>query len=181
MSNYIRPKVNGATIFVTATLAHRERSTLVDHVNHLRSAVRATQAERPFGIDAWVVLPDHFHAVWSLPEGDRDFSTRMAAIKARFTRNIRRAGFRPPPPGPTAQGVVAGRVRNSLPWKDAGLKPGLRGNEQTIWQKRFWEHHIRDQSDWENHMTYCWHNPIKHGLVNDLRDWPYSSWHRDHV
>ncbi len=153
MSNYVRPQVNGATIFVTATLAQRGSATLVDHVSDLRDAVRATMAERPFAIDAWVVLPDHFHAVWSLPEGDRDFSTRMRLIKARFSRSL----------------PMGCRRRSHIARQERG-----------IWQRRFWEHHIRDQSDWENHVAYCWHNPIKHGFVTNVRDWPYSSWHRDH-
>ena len=183
MSNYRRPQIPGAKIFVTVAVARRGSSLLVDHIAALRDAVRVTRRERPFGVDAWVILPDHFHAVWSMPEGDAAYSVRVGAIKARFTRNIRRAGFRPPPPGPVGR-ITAGRVRTDGcggTGQDAGLKPGLPGDETTVWQKRFWEHHIRDAVDWENHLSYCWHNPLKHGLVSHPRDWPFSSWHRDHA
>lgn len=97
MSRYIRPRQPGASIFFTVALADRRAQTLVDQVETLRQAVRATKAERPFRIDAWVILPDHMHCVWTLPEGDADFSVRMAAIKARFTRDVRRSGFTPTP------------------------------------------------------------------------------------
>ena len=96
MSCYIRPSVPGASVFFTVNLADRGAWTLVEHVDALRVAVRVTRAERPFRIDAWVVLPDHMHAVWTLPEGDADYSVRMGAIKARFTRALtRRVGFHP--------------------------------------------------------------------------------------
>jgi putative transposase len=95
MSRYIRPKVPGACVFFTVNLVDRGVDTLVRHVDVLRQAVAVTHAKRPFGIDAWVVLPDHMHCVWTLPEGDSDYSTRMASIKAQFTRDIRRSGFTP--------------------------------------------------------------------------------------
>ena len=88
MSAYIRPKVPGASVFFTVALADRGARTLVEHVEVLRQAVRVTRAERPFRIDAWVVLPDHMHAVWTLPEGDADYSTRWPRIKARFTQQV---------------------------------------------------------------------------------------------
>ncbi len=150
MSRYIRPSRPGATLFFTVVLATRGSDLLVREIEALRQAVRATRAERPFGIDAWVVLPDHMHCVWTLPERDSDFSTRMAAIKARFTRGVRRAGFSPPSTLPVVQ---SGRY--------AGLKPGLRlgKREVAVWQRRFWEHHIRDDSDWANHIRP--HSPSK--------------------
>ncbi len=98
MSKYIRPRRPGASVFFTVALADRGAQTLVDHVGVLREAVQVTRAERPFRIEAWVVLPDHMHCVWTLPEGDAAYSVRMAAIKARFTRDIRRSGFTPTPP-----------------------------------------------------------------------------------
>lgn len=154
---------------------HRASDALVRHVDALRDAVRATRAERPFRIDAWVVLPDHIHAVWTPPEGDADYSTRGAAIKARFTRSMkedgwaRRAGFSPPP-SPLHVG------------RNGGLKPALRvrKREAGLWQRRFWEHHIRDAADLEAPVRYCWLNPVKHGLAAEPSDWPHSSWHRDH-
>jgi putative transposase len=85
MPSYQRPRVPGACVFFTVALADRGSTLLVDEVARLREAVRRTRAERPFGIDAWVVLPDHLHCVWTLPAGDADFSTRMGAIKAQFS------------------------------------------------------------------------------------------------
>ena len=152
MSRYLRPRVSGATVFFTVALATRGTDLLVREIEALRQAVRLTRAERPFGIDAWVVLPDHMHCVWTLPEGDADYSTRWSVIKARFSRAM--------PPVP--------RRRSHAPRREHG-----------VWQRRFWEHHIRDERDYEGHVRYCWLNPVKHGLVGDPADWPHSSYHRD--
>ncbi len=98
MSVYIRPKVAGASVFFTVALADRRSRMLVEKIGHLRAAVAAVRAERPFRVDAWVVLPDHMHAVWTLPEGDSGYPVRWSAIKARFTmalRETRQAGGRP--------------------------------------------------------------------------------------
>jgi len=135
MSDYLRPKVPGATVFFTVTLAARGGSALVDHVDALREAVRRTKAERPFRVDAFVVLPDHLHAVWTLREGDAEYSLRWGAIKARFTkalRDERRPGFSPADLPTELPVVRSGRF--------AGLKPGLRRGkrEQALWQRRFW-------------------------------------------
>lgn len=153
MSRYIRPRIPGASVFFTVALADRTADTLVAQADRLREAVRITKSERPFRIDAWVVLPDHFHAVWTLPEGDADFSTRMGAIKARFARTL--------PEGCLRASHVLRR-------------------EKGIWQRRFWEHHIRDPAEFAACLRYCWMNPVKHGLVDDPAQWPLSSWHRDH-
>jgi len=176
MSRYIRPRVPGATVFFTVNLVDRGADTLTRHVALLRAAVAVTKGKRPFGIDAWVVLPDHMHCVWTLPERDADFSGRMASIKAQFTMGLRRSGFSPTPL-PNPHGAIAGRRR-------VGLKPDLRGeaprgNEAPVWQKRFWEHHIRNDEDFAAHVRYCWINPVKHGLVAHPGEWPWSSWHRD--
>ncbi len=143
---------------------------LVEEIDRLRTAVRMTRTERPFGIDAFVVLPDHLHCVWTLPPGDCDYSTRWGAIKARFSMSIRRAGFTPPARLPV---VMSGEY--------AGVNPGLRQDkgEVAIWQRRFWEHHIRDEADYWAHVRYCWMNPVKHGLVVRPEEWPYSSVHWD--
>lgn len=165
MPKYIRPKVEAATVFFTVALAQRGGDVLLRHIDQLRAAVRQVSAEKPFQIDAWVVLPDHLHAIWTLPQGDRDFSTRWGAIKARFSIAMGRAGFTPPQP----IGKSAG-----------GVSPALRRKgEVGLWQPRFWEHHIRDEADFANHLRYCWGNPVKHGLVGRAADWPYSSIHRD--
>lgn len=176
MSRYHRPRLPGASVFFTVALAARGSALLVEQVAALRHAVQATRAERPFHIAAWVVLPDHMHCVWTLPEGDADYSVRMGAIKARFSMALRRSGFRPTLPN-NPFGAKGGRVR-------VGLKPDLRGGESrgdevAIWQRRYWEHHIRDEADFAAHVRYCWLNPVKHGLVTHPGEWPYSSWHRD--
>ena len=152
MSNYLRPYRSGATIFFTVALAARGSDVLTREIETFRHAVRMTRADRPFAIDAWVVLPDHMHCVWTLPEGDSDFSTRWSVIKARFSRAM--------PPTPRRASHENRR-------------------EHGLWQRRFWEHHIRDDEDLRNHIQYCWINPVKHGLVDHPKDWPYSSYHRD--
>ena len=153
MPNYIRPRVGGACIFFTVTLAARGSDLLVRKIDWLRDAVRTTRAERPFRIDAWVVLPDHLHCVWTLPEGDADFSTRWKDIKTCFTKSV---------------GLVGRRSRSKV-----------EKGEQGLWQRRFWEHHIRDDQDYAMHVRYCWTNPVRHGFVSRAVDWPYSSIHRD--
>jgi putative transposase len=152
MSSYIRPRVPGASVFFTVALANRGSRLLVDEVDRLRNAVRQTLVERPFRVDAWAVLPDHLHAVWTLPEGDADYSVRWRLIKTRFSR-----------------GLPAGPLRRSHEARQ----------ERGIWQRRFWEHHIRGDDDLAAHVRYCWFNPVKHGLVELPEDWPYSSVHRD--
>jgi putative transposase len=171
MSNYIRPKIPGAAVFFTVNLVDRGADTLVAHIDVLRQAVQTTRAKRPFKIDAWVVLPDHMHAVWTLPEGDADYSGRWREIKGQFSMMLRRSGRAPTHPPENPYGAVGGRQR-------VGARPDLR-DEAPIWQKRFWEHHIRDEAAFAACVRYCWINPVKHGLVEHPKDWPYSSWHRD--
>lgn len=176
MSVYRRPAVTGAQVFFTVTLATRGGDLLVREVNLLREAVRATKTERPFGIEAWVVLPDHVHAVWQMPSGDRDYGVRWGAIKSRFTRALRekgrRLGLYPTDDVQGGSGMV-------------GWNPTLRSASKVrkgdagVWQRRFWEHHIRDDADYWAHVRYCWNNPVKHGLVTRPEDWPWSSVHRD--
>lgn len=165
MPQYQRPKSTGGRVFFTLCLAMRGSDLLLRQVDVLRQAVAQTRAERAFGIKAWVVLPDHLHCVWQMPAGDGDYAVRWGAIKARFSMEMRRAGFVPPPP--------VGR-------KNGGVNPALRRKgEVGLWQPRFWEHHIRDEADDAAHIRYCWGNPVKHGLVQRPADWPYSSIHRD--
>ncbi len=152
MANYIRPNRPGASIFFTVALADRGSDLLVREVATLREAVAHTKALRPFQIDAWVVLPDHIHAVWTLPSDDADFSTRWKDIKTHFTKAVGQTGL---------------RSQSKLAKGEAG-----------IWQRRFWDHHIRNDDDFTQHVQYCWWNPVKHGLVTNPTDWPYSSIHR---
>jgi putative transposase len=150
MVRYRRNFVPGGTYFFTVTLADRTSSALVHHVDALRKAFRIARHERPFTIDAIVILPEHLHAIWTLPSGDSDFSGRWKRIKAYFTHRL------------VAAGVPVERHRNG---------------EYALWQRRFWEHTIRNEIDFERHVDYVHFNPVKHRLVSRVRDWPYSSFH----
>jgi putative transposase len=150
MVRYRRNFVPGGNYFFTVTLADRRSSPLVDNVTALRMAFRIARQERPFTIDAIVILPDHLHTIWTLPPGDSDFSGRWRRIKAYFTHRL-----------------VAARVP---------VKRHCNG-EYAHWQRRFWEHTIRNEIDFERHVDYVHFNPVKHGLVNRVREWPYSSFH----
>jgi len=156
MTNYRRARVLGGTYFLTVALANRSSTALSDNIVHLRDAFAATRRERPFRCDAMVVLPDHLHAVWTLPAGDHDFSTRWRLIKARFTRSVMGAEH----PSHSSKSLLEKRGRG-------------------LWQRRFWERLIRDEGDYETHIHYCWANPVKHGHAATPCDWPYSSIHRD--
>jgi putative transposase len=151
MVRYRRERVPGASYFFTLTLDDRRASTLVDHAPGLVDAVRAEQHRRPFTIVAMVLLPDHLHAIWTLPDGDADYSGRWRAIKSDFVRRLRLAGD---PVRRNARGEVA------------------------VWQPRFWEHRIRDSLDLARHVDYIHFNPVKHGLVERASDWRWSSLHR---
>lgn len=153
MSRYRRFKRQGATYFFTVNLACRGETLLVDHIDLFRGVYGEVQKALPFRTDAIVVLPDHVHAVWTLPRGDADFSTRWKKIKREFTVNL-------------------GQRR---PVSDSKLRRGEAG----IWQRRFWEHMIRGEEDLRRHLVYIWCNPVKHGLVKRSVDWPYSSMHRE--
>ena len=153
MPNYRRAFVPGGCWFFTVNLLERRKTLLVDHIDALRAVVAKTRERYPFVIDAVVVLPDHIHAVWTLPPGDADFSLRWRLIKQRFAREL-----------PKHERISA--VRRAR-------------HERGIWQRRFWEHLIRDEVDYARHVEYCYINPVKHGLVSRVRDWPHSSFHRD--
>ena len=153
MRNYRRAFVPGGCWFFTVNLLERRKTLLVDHVASLREAVAATRASHEFAIDAIVVLPDHLHAIWQLPPGDCDFSSRWRLIKTRFAK--------------------------TLPKQERRSAVRLARHERGIWQRRFWEHLIRDEADYMRHVEYCYINPLKHGLVARVRDWPHSSFHRD--
>jgi putative transposase len=149
---YRRNYVAGGTYFFTVNLLDRNKALLVDHITELREAVSFVKQRRPFHIDAWVVLPDHMHAVWTLPEGDVDYSSRWRDIKKRFSK--------------------------SLPFNEELFLVCKKSGERGIWQRRFWEHTIKDERDYRHHIDYVHVNPFKHGLVDRVVDWPYSSFHR---
>ena len=148
---YRRSRIVNAPYFLTATLRNRGTRLLLDHIDHLRAAFRCAAVERPFHVHAVVVLPDHFHLLCSLPDGDPDFSTREKTIKRRFTFGVARSGVH-------------------AATNDRG--------EACVWQSRFWEHTIRDEDDFARHVDYIHYNPVKHGLTQTARDWPHSSFHR---
>lgn len=157
MSSYIRFYQPGACYFFTVVTHHRQQIlTNVTSRAFLRSSIKKVQLEYPFTINAWVLMPDHMHCIWTLPEGDSDFSKRWGLIKAGFTKQ--------------AKIVHEKSLAKSFSRE--------KHRESTIWQRRFWEHRIRDQEDFNRHFDYIHWNPVKHGLVESAVDWPYSSFHR---
>ena len=152
MTNYRRQFVAGGRYFFTAALAHRRLGLLVEHIDALRAAFRSASAQHPFSIDAIVVLPDHLHAIWTLRDGDDDFPLRWRLIKASFSRLL-----------------PSGEVLSS-----SRLSKGERG----IWQRRYWEHALRDENDFARYADYIHFNPVKHGHVRRVKDWQPSSFHR---
>ncbi|HXD46362.1 MAG TPA: transposase [Pseudolabrys sp.] len=153
MPNYRRAFIPGGCWFFTVNLLDRRRTLLVDQIDVLRDAVASVRRRYPFDVGAFVVLPDHLHAVLTLPPDDADFSTRWRLIKTHFAK--------------------------ALPKRERLSRVRVARNERGIWQRRFWEHLIRDETDYARHIEYCYINPVKHGLVARVQDWPHSSFHRD--
>ena len=152
MTEYRRPRQPGGTWFFTVNLAKRRgNQLLVERIDHLREAIRSVSLRRPFSLEAEVVLPDHLHCIWTLPPGDTDFSTRWGLIKGKFSRGIEKGE----------------RISRSR----------LKRRERGIWQRRFWEHLIRNDEDFKRNVDYIHWNPVKHGLVSRVVDWPHSSFH----
>ncbi len=152
MPQYRRAVVPGGTFFFTVAILERHRKLLTEHIDHLRASFLAARQRRPFTVEAIVILPDHLHCIWTLPPDDVDFSTRWHDIKARF----------------------AARIPKGEKLSERRMKKGERG----IWQRRFWEHVIRDEGDYARHVDYIHYNPVKHGHAARVADWPYSSFHR---
>jgi putative transposase len=157
MPNYRRNYVPGGTYFFTV-VAHERRPLLTSENARLmfRAAIQSVRANRPFAIIATVLLPDHLHCVWTLPEADADYSTRWRQIKDAFTRSFLREGGE--------EGSLSASRR--------------RQGERAVWQRRFWEHTCRDQDDLNRCIDYIHWNPVKHGLVKRVSDYPWSSFHR---
>jgi putative transposase len=151
MSRYRRAKREGGTFFFTLTLADRSSDLLTREIERLRRAYRTVQERRPFETIAICVLPDHVHAIWSLPPGDTDFAQRWNLIKSGFSRGL--------PAAPRSASKIERR-------------------EKGIWQRRYWEHMIRDDADLVRHIDYIHFNPVKHGLASRVCDWPHSSFHQ---
>jgi putative transposase len=152
MTNYRRNFVPGGSYFFTVNLFDRRKRLLVEHIDALRAAFRYARARHPFEIVAAVVLPDHLHAICTLPDGDADFGLRWRLVKGEFSRAL-----------PGGEKLSASRANKG---------------ERAIWQRRYWEHTLRDEKDFERHADYIHFNPVKHGHVGRVQDWPYSSFHR---
>jgi len=148
--NYRRYYQSGGTYFFTVVTQNRQ-PLLIEHIDRLRDAFRHGMERYPFTIDGIVILPDHLHALWHLPDGDNNFSIRWMVIKRKFS-----AGFE------------SGITNRSKQVK----------REKGIWQRRFWEHCIRDETDWCRHLDYIHYNPVKHGYCSLPGEWPYSSFSR---
>ena len=153
MPNYRRAFIPGGTWFFTVNLLERHgNDLLVREIDLLRQVVRRVKQAHPFRIDAWVVLPEHIHCLFTLPPGDSDFSLRWRLIKSGFSR--------------------------ALPITERRSPVRMAAGERGIWQRHFWEHAIRDDDDYRRHVDYVHVNPVKHGLVARVQDWPYSTFHR---
>jgi len=152
MTAYRRYRLKGGCYFFTVALAERGGSLLTENIGGLRVAFRDVRRAHAFTMEALVILPDHLHCIWTLPEGDDDFSTRWQQIKAAFSRD--------------------------LPQTERRSESRLNRQERGIWQRRFWEHAIRDDADYQRHVDYIHYNRVKHGYVARVLDWRYSSFHR---
>jgi len=157
MPNYRRAYTSGGSYFFTV-VTYRRQALLTHPENRLilRKVIHEVRKQLPFIIDAWVLLPEHIHCLWSLPPDDHDYSKRWGMIKAGFSKQI-----------------------PDLYKHNAWLNTSkTKHRESTVWQRRFWEHQIRDQQDFNRHMDYIHWNPVKHGHVTRVIDWPYSTFHR---
>ena len=152
MSRYRRSLATGGTFFFTVNLADRKSRLLAEEIDRLRRAFELARTRYPFAMIAYCVLPDHLHTVWRLPLDDADFGLRWGVIKRAFSIGL-----------PAA----AARSASKLAKREKGL-----------WQRRFWEHQIRDDLDLQRHVDYVHFNPVKHGHVKRAADWPYSSFTR---
>ena len=157
MPNYRRAYVAGGTYFFTVT-TYKRRPILTDPrcMAALRIAVKAVRESHPFEILAWVLLPDHLHCVWALPGDDHNFSLRWSLIKQHVSRSC-------------------------AYWFDdmaTTTASRIKRRESTLWQRRFWEHLIRDENDLARHVDYVHYNPVKHGYVTGVAQWPHSTFHR---
>jgi putative transposase len=150
--DYRRVWYAGGTYFFTINLLERKNNDLlVKQISALKDVIKTVKKAHPFIIHAWVILPEHMHCVIELPKGDNDFATRIRLIKSNFSKAI-----------PKTERIS--EVRKA------------RG-ERGIWQRRYWEHLIRDEADYQAHMDYVHINPVKHGLVKQVKDWPHSTFH----
>lgn len=157
MSQYIRSYTNGATYFFTLVSYNRRRIFCEDDfLQAFKKSIKQVQQQYPFEIIAWVQLPDHLHCIWKMPENDANYSMRWSQIKRLTTQAC---------------------PRYHLPIDDLS-RSKVKRKERGIWQRRFYEHEIKDEADFIKYMDYLHYNPFKHGLVGKVSEWPYSSFHR---
>jgi putative transposase len=157
MPEYRRAKIEGATYFFTVVTYQRQPVLcLPESIDAMRDVIRNVAQRHPFQSDAWVVLPDHLHFVWTLPEGDSNYSMRWAMVKKELTK----------------------RLSPSIGADTAPSRSRQRHREGTLWQRRFWEHQIRDEQEYRAHVDYIHFNPVKHSLVGSPKEWRCSSFHR---
>jgi len=152
---YRRTFIPGGSYFFTL-VTYQRRKLFVDEktIEILREAFRQVRAKRLFTLDAMVLLPDHLHCIWTLPPGDADFATRWRLIKTWFSKHCD-ASLRITP-------------------TDSRAKKA----QQALWQHRYWEHLLRDETDFAHHVDYIHYNPVKHSYAQRPMDWPYSSFRR---
>jgi putative transposase len=152
MPNYIRSQTAGTTYFFTVTLAQRNTKLLTENIALLRQAYQRVNTLYPFTTIAICILPDHLHAIWQMPVDDGDYALRWRMIKSQFSRNF------------------SANTQRSM--------SKIKHREKGIWQRRYWEHQIRDDLDLQRHVDYIHFNPVKHGLVSQVKDWPHSTFHK---
>ncbi|AAZ18114.1 conserved hypothetical protein [Psychrobacter arcticus 273-4] len=151
MSHYIRDKTQGGCYFLTFNLLDRKSSLLLTHIDKFRDAYAKTIQHHQFKLDAMVVLPDHVHIMITLPPDSDNYAVIVASLKSQFSRQINKTEI-----------ITSSRQAK---------------RERGIWQRRFWEHRIRDDADYRQHMDYIHNNPVKHGYVTNPQDWQYSTLH----
>ena len=151
MVGYRRNFVHGGTYFFTAALQDRTSAYLIDRIDLLRKSIQTVKSKSHFDEIATVILPEHLHTIWKLPDGDSDYPARWKAIKSLFTRLLLKSGV--------------------------NLEKNTRG-EYLLWQRRYWEHTIMDEQDMKSHIDYIHYNPVKHGYADKVSAWPHSSFHR---
>ncbi|MBZ0254958.1 transposase [bacterium] len=154
MSNYRRLYAPNSMFFFTL-VTYKRRKIFTSNLSNdlLKDCIKKVKNNWPFEIIAFVLLPDHLHAIWKMPENDEDYSMRWRLIKSNFTRNY---------------------YKQSKGKLNVNSCRNLKG-ERCIWQRRFWEHRIRDEDDFTSHIDYIHYNPVKHGYVDAPRNWKYSS------
>lgn len=157
MPHYRRAFIKGGTYFFTVVTHERMPILTDERTRHaLREAIDSARRTHPFVIDAWVLLPDHLHCIWTLPDGDSNFASRWAIIKRRVSK------------------ALGERLTSGTRLSDSRHAR----HESGIWQRRYWEHLVRDEADFQRCLDYLHWNPVKHDHVTRVSDWPYSTFHR---